>query len=130
MLMRNLHLETYPPKINRICFPSVHVLETNEKRGLAPEEDPFSVEQIQQLLENQVTFERLGGTRAIYQCMDAELLLSINGENFALPLSDLEAVKQLTDFIEFDSSVLNATTPSLDFIETFTTLVNEGIWFS
>ena len=97
---------------------------------LAPEEDPFSVEQIQQLLENQVKFERLGGTRAIYQCMDAELLLSINGENFALPLSDLEAVKQLTDFIEFDSSVLNATTPSLDFIETFTTLVNEGIWFS
>ncbi|WP_064662507.1 cupin domain-containing protein [Pseudoalteromonas sp. MQS005] len=97
---------------------------------LAPEEDPFSVEQIQQLLENQVTFERLGGTRAIYQCMDTELLLSINGENFALPLSDLEAVKQLTDFIEFDSSVLNATTPSLDFIETFTTLVNEGIWFS
>ncbi|KAF7766286.1 hypothetical protein PUND_a2093 [Pseudoalteromonas undina] len=97
---------------------------------LAPEENPFSTAEIIQQLENDVTFERLGGTRAIYQCIGDELLLSVNGENYPLPLSDLEAVKQLTDFIEFDSSLLNSTTPSLDFIETFTTLVNEGIWFS
>ena len=97
---------------------------------LAPEENPFSTAEIMQQLENNVTFERLGGTRAIYQCIDDKLLLSVNGENYPLPLSDLEAVKQLTDFIEFDSSLLNSTTPSLDFIETFTTLVNEGIWFS
>ena len=97
---------------------------------LAPEQNPFSTAEIMQQLENDVTFERLGGTRAIYQCIGDELLLSVNGENYPLPLSDLEAVKQLTDFIEFDSSLLNSTTPSLDFIETFTTLVNEGIWFS
>jgi len=97
---------------------------------LAPEETPFSSAEIMQQLESDMTFERLGGTRAIYQCMESELLLSVNGENYPLPLSDLEAVKQLTDFIEFDSSLLNSTTPSLDFIETFTTLVNEGIWFS
>ncbi|PWS56248.1 cupin domain-containing protein [Pseudoalteromonas sp. meg-B1] len=97
---------------------------------LAPEENPFSTAEIMQQLENDVIFERLGGTRAIYQCIGDELLLSVNGENYPLPLSDLEAVKQLTDFIEFDSSLLNSTTPSLDFIETFTTLVNEGIWFS
>ncbi|NWL16465.1 cupin domain-containing protein [Pseudoalteromonas sp. Scap03] len=97
---------------------------------LAPEENPFSTAEIMQQLENDVTFERVGGTRAIYQCIGDELLLSVNGENYPLPLSDLEAVKQLTDFIEFDSSLLNSTTPSLDFIETFTTLVNEGIWFS
>ena len=97
---------------------------------LAPEENPFSTAEIMQQLENDVTFERVGGTRAIYQCIGDELLLSVNGENYSLPLSDLEAVKQLTDFIEFDSSLLNSTTPSLDFIETFTTLVNEGIWFS
>ncbi|WP_409423182.1 JmjC domain-containing protein [Pseudoalteromonas sp. RW-H-Ap-1] len=97
---------------------------------LAPEENPFSTAEIMQQLENNVTFERLGGTRAIYQCIDDKLLLSVNGENYPLSLSDLEAVKQLTDFIEFDGSMLNSTTPSLDFIETFTTLVNEGIWFS
>ena len=97
---------------------------------LAPEETPFSSAEIMQQLESDMTFERLGGTRAIYQYMESELLLSVNGENYPLPLSDLEAVKQLTDFIEFDSSLLNSTTPSLDFIETFTTLVNEGIWFS
>ena len=97
---------------------------------LAPEENPFSTAEIMQQLENNVTFERLGGMRAIYQCIDDKLLLSVNGENYPLSLSDLEAVKQLTDFIEFDGSMLNSTTPSLDFIETFTTLVNEGIWFS
>ncbi|WP_372859251.1 JmjC domain-containing protein [Pseudoalteromonas sp.] len=97
---------------------------------LAPEETPFSSAEIMQQLESDMTFERLGGTRAIYQCIDDELLLSVNGENYPLPLSDLEAVKQLTDFIEFDTNTLNSTTPSLDFIETFTTLVNEGIWFS
>ena len=97
---------------------------------LAPEENPFSTAEIMQQLESDMTFERLGGTRAIYQCMESELLLSVNGENYPLPLSDLEAVKQLTDFIEFDTNTLNSTTPSLDFIETFTTLVNEGIWFS
>jgi 50S ribosomal protein L16 3-hydroxylase len=97
---------------------------------LAPEETPFSSAEIMQQLESDMTFERLGGTRAIYQYMDSELLLSVNGENYPLPLSDLKAVKQLTDFIEFDTNTLNSTTPSLDFIETFTTLVNEGIWFS
>lgn len=97
---------------------------------LAPEENPFSTAEIMQQLDSDMTFERLGGTRAIYQCINDELLLSVNGENYPLPLSDLEAVKQLTDFIEFDSRMLNSTTPSLDFIETFTTLVNEGIWFS
>ena len=97
---------------------------------LAPEENPFSTAEIMQQLDSDMTFERIGGTRAIYQCIGDELLLSVNGENYSLPLSDLEAVKQLTDFIEFDSSLLNSTTPSLDFIETFTTLVNEGIWFS
>lgn len=97
---------------------------------LAPEENPFSTAEIMQQLDSDLTFERLGGTRAIYQCIGDELLLSVNGENYPLPLSDLEAVKQLTDFIEFDSSLLNSTTSSLDFIETFTTLVNEGIWFS
>ncbi len=97
---------------------------------LAPEETPFSSAEIMQQLESDMTFERLGGTRAIYQYMESELLLSVNGENYPLPLSDLKAVKQLTDFIEFDTNTLNSTTPSLDFIETFTTLVNEGIWFS
>jgi len=97
---------------------------------LAPEENPFSTAEIMQQLDSDMTFERIGGTRAIYQCIGDKLLLSVNGENYPLPLSDLEAVKQLTDFIEFDSSLLNSTTPSLDFIETFTTLVNEGIWFS
>jgi 50S ribosomal protein L16 3-hydroxylase len=97
---------------------------------LAPEETPFSSAEIMQQLESDMTFERLGGTRAIYQYMDSELLLSVNGENYPLPLSDLKAVKQLTDFIEFDTNTLNSTKPSIEFIEKITTLVNEGSWCS
>ncbi|CAM2774080.1 JmjC domain-containing protein [Pseudoalteromonas distincta] len=98
---------------------------------LAPVEPPFTSEKIADDLNNEeAVFERLGGTRAIYQQLDTELLLSINGENYAMPLTDLPAVKLLTDNTEFESSALNLTNPSLVFTQTFTTLVNEGIWFN
>ena len=98
---------------------------------LAPVEPPFTSEQISDDLSNEeAVFERLGGTRAIYQQLDTEVLLSVNGENYAMPLTDLAAVKLLTDHTEFESSVLNLTKPSLVFTQTFTTLVNEGIWFN
>ncbi|WMS89416.1 cupin domain-containing protein [Pseudoalteromonas sp. HL-AS1] len=98
---------------------------------LAPVEPPFTSEQISDDLSNEeAVFERLGGTRAIYQQLDTEVLLSVNGENYAMPLTDLAAVKLLTDHTEFESSALNLTKPSLVFTQTFTTLVNEGIWFN
>ena len=98
---------------------------------LAPVEPPFTSEQIGDDLSNEETvFERLGGTRAIYQQLDTEVLLSVNGENYAMPLTDLAAVKLLTDHTEFETSALNLTNPSLVFTQTFTTLVNEGIWFN
>ena len=98
---------------------------------LAPVEPPFTSEQISDDLSNEeAVFERLGGTRAIYQQLDTEVLLSVNGENYAMPLTDLAAVKLLTDHTEFESSALNLIKPSLVFTQTFTTLVNEGIWFN
>ena len=98
---------------------------------LAPTEDPFTTEQITNALNNStIVFERLGGTRAIYQLFEDELLLGVNGENYSLLLSDLNAVKLLTDHGEFESSELSLIKPSLVFLQTFTTLVNEGIWFN
>ncbi len=98
---------------------------------LAPTEDPFTTEQITNALNNStIVLERLGGTRAIYQLFEDELLLSVNGENYSLLLSDLNAVKLLTDHGEFESSELSLIKPSLVFLQTFTTLVNEGIWFN
>ena len=98
---------------------------------LAPAEEPFSAEQITNALTNNtIVFERLGGTRAIYQLLEENILLSVNGENYTVLLTDLAAVKLLTDDIEFEASQLKFLKPSLVFIQTFTTLVNEGIWFN
>jgi 50S ribosomal protein L16 3-hydroxylase len=95
-----------------------------------PPEDLFNSEQIAELLnDDDVIFERLGGTRALYQVFENEILLSVNGENYPLPVSDLTAVKLLTDHTMVTAEQLNSSKNSLVFIQTFTTLINEGIWF-
>ena len=98
---------------------------------LAPLEEPITCEQMSDLITNNAEeFERLGGVRAIYQQLEDALLLSINGENYPLPLCDLNAVTLLTDHDYVNTDDLNAAQPSLVFIQTFTTLVNEGMWFN
>ena len=105
--------------------------QAKHEMDLAPLEDELSSDDTTQLLndENNV-FERLGGVRAIYQILESAVLLSVNGENYELPISDLNAVKLLTDTSYFSSEDLMAHQPSLEFIKTFTTLVNEGIWYN
>ena len=105
--------------------------QAKHEMDLAPLEDELSSDDTTQLLndENNV-FERLGGVRAIYQILESAVLLSVNGENYELPMSDLNAVKLLTDTSYFCSEDLMAHQPSLEFIKTFTTLVNEGIWYN
>ncbi|ALS33217.1 hypothetical protein PTRA_a2095 [Pseudoalteromonas translucida KMM 520] len=98
---------------------------------LMPVEQPFNAAQIADAINSDdISFERLGGTRAIYQQTANELLVSINGENYSVPNSDLNAVKLLTDFTGFNAQQLKNSAPSLVFIEIFTTLINEGIWFN
>ena len=105
--------------------------QAKHEMDLAPLEEPITCEQMSDLIANNAEeFERLGGVRAIYQQLEDTLLLSINGENYPLPLCDLNAVKLLTDHDYVNTDDLNAAQPSLVFIQTFTTLVNEGMWFN
>ncbi|MDC9511962.1 cupin domain-containing protein [Pseudoalteromonas sp. CST5] len=105
--------------------------QAKHEMDLAPLEEPITCEQMSGLIANNAEeFERLGGIRAIYQQLEDTLLLSINGENYPLPLCDLNAVKLLTDHDYVNTDDLNAAQPSLVFIQTFTTLVNEGMWFN
>ncbi|AYM86785.1 cupin domain-containing protein [Pseudoalteromonas agarivorans] len=105
--------------------------QAKHEMDLAPLEEPITCEQMSELIANNAEeFERLGGVRAIYQQLEDTLLLSINGENYTLPLCDLNAVKLLTDHDYVNTDNLNAAQPSLVFIQTFTTLVNEGMWFN
>ena len=105
--------------------------QAKHEMDLAPLEEPITCEQMSELIANNAEeFERLGGVRAIYQQLEDTLLLSINGENYPLPLCDLNAVTLLTDHDYVNTDDLNAAQPSLVFIQTFTTLVNEGLWFN
>ena len=105
--------------------------QAKHEMDLAPLEEPITCEQMSDLIANNAEeFERLGGVRAIYQQLEDALLLSINGENYPLPLCDLNAVTLLTDHDYVNTDDLNAAQPSLVFIQTFTTLVNEGMWFN
>ncbi|MDC9520795.1 cupin domain-containing protein [Pseudoalteromonas sp. Angola-31] len=105
--------------------------QAKHEMDLAPLEEPMACEQMSDFIANNAEeFERLGGVRAIYQQLEDTLLLSINGENYPLPLCDLNAVTLLTDHDYVNTDDLNAAQPSLVFIQTFTTLVNEGMWFN
>ncbi|MBQ4857457.1 cupin domain-containing protein [Pseudoalteromonas sp. MMG007] len=105
--------------------------QAKHEMDLAPLEDELSSDETTQLLNNESNvFERLGGVRAIYQILESTVLLSVNGENYELPTSDINAIKLLTDSSYFNSEDLMAHQPSLEFIKTFTTLVNEGIWYN
>lgn len=105
--------------------------QAKHEMDLAPLEEPITCEQMSDFIANNAEeFERLGGVRAIYQQLEDTLLLSINGENYPLPLCDLNAVKLLTDHDYVNTDDLNTAQPSLVFIQTFTTLVNEGLWFN
>ncbi|MCK8124542.1 cupin domain-containing protein [Pseudoalteromonas sp. 2CM39R] len=97
---------------------------------LAPLEEPYTLDDVNDLLNDEdVVFERLGGTRAIYQVIDDKILLSINGVNYMHDLTDLELITKLTDQTCLTSTDINSSKNNHIFLKTFTTLLNEGIWF-
>lgn len=104
--------------------------EPKHEMDLMPPEDLYTPDQVAQLIdESEEVFERLGGTRAIYQHTDNELILSVNGQNFLLPKTDLAVVKLLTDDVSVTAEQIKSSKNSLKFTQSFTTLLNEGIWF-
>ncbi|MDN3377401.1 MULTISPECIES: cupin domain-containing protein [unclassified Pseudoalteromonas] len=106
------------------------VSQPKHEMDLMPPEELYSQAQVELLIADpDILFERLGGTRAIYQATDNSIIFSVNGQNYTLPLEDLTAVKCLTDQIQVTANELKSSKNSLLFIQTFTTLLNEGIWF-
>lgn len=97
---------------------------------LAPLEEPYTLDDVNDLLNDEdVVFERLGGTRAIYQIINEQVLLSINGVNYMHDLDELELIKKLTDQTYLTATDINSSKNNHIFLKTFTTLLNEGIWF-
>ncbi|MCQ8882830.1 cupin domain-containing protein [Pseudoalteromonas shioyasakiensis] len=97
---------------------------------LAPLEEHYTLDNLLELLrDDEVVFERLGGTRAIYQVIGDKILLSVNGINYMHDLHELELIKKLTDQTWLTAADINSSKNNHIFLKTFTTLLNEGIWF-
>ncbi|KID57220.1 50S ribosomal protein L16 arginine hydroxylase [Pseudoalteromonas luteoviolacea] len=96
---------------------------------LAPLDDALVAEFLEDEVEPHDTVIRSGGVRAIYQVADTYILLSVNGENYTLPKSTLEQVKLLTDSTTFSFEQVKPALISLEFKQTLTTLINDGLFY-
>jgi 50S ribosomal protein L16 3-hydroxylase len=96
---------------------------------LVPAEDPVTVEEVIDAINSDLTLERLGGARAIYQINDDNIIVSINGENCLLPTSDLDAIKLLTDYARVQTKDIRKVDKSTPFIQLICTMINEGLWY-
>ncbi|KZN56551.1 ribosomal protein uL16 3-hydroxylase [Pseudoalteromonas luteoviolacea] len=96
---------------------------------LAPLDDALVAEFLEDEVEPHDVVIRSGGVRAIYQITDTDVLLSVNGENYSLPSNTLEQVKLLTDNTSFSFEQVKPALISLEFKETLTTLINDGLFY-
>ncbi|MBQ4836705.1 cupin domain-containing protein [Pseudoalteromonas luteoviolacea] len=96
---------------------------------LAPLEDALVADHLESEIEPDDTIVRAGGVRAIYQNIGEYILLSINGETYQLSQNDLEQVKLLTDNTNFLFKQVKPALMSLEFKQTLTTLINDGLYY-
>ncbi|KZN64892.1 hypothetical protein N473_13950 [Pseudoalteromonas luteoviolacea CPMOR-1] len=96
---------------------------------LAPLDDALVAEFLEDEVEPHDTVIRSGGVRAVYQITDTHILLSVNGENYTLPKNTLEQVKLLTDSTAFSFEQVKPALISLEFKQTLTTLINDGLFY-
>ncbi|MBE0364185.1 hypothetical protein PULV_a1765 [Pseudoalteromonas ulvae UL12] len=97
---------------------------------LAAPDEPYTVEEIKELCQaDDIVLYRVGGLRAIYQLQPDTLLLSINGTNYNLPLNQLDDAKLLTEQTQITSDQLKSSINNQIFMQTLTTLINEGYWY-
>lgn len=96
---------------------------------IEPLEDPYTEQEVKNLLLDDMTFMRSGGVRILYQKMDGCLLLSIDGENIELPIDSITWVPLFSDFTSVTSDQLKSSINCSHLIKTMSTLINEGYWY-
>ncbi|MBD1583234.1 cupin domain-containing protein [Pseudoalteromonas sp. S16_S37] len=96
---------------------------------LAPLDEPLHCEELVEYLASAETVVRAGGVRSVYQITPEQILLSINGETYRLPLTSLAGVKLLTDENSFTVSQIKNALNCVEFMKTFTKLISEGTYY-
>lgn len=93
-------------------------------------DEPYSSDEIADMLDDGIELERAGGVRAIYQVTTENLvLLSVNGENFHFTADNQENIRILCDQTVVNSDQFEKTQHWLDFVQLLTNLINEGIFY-
>ncbi|TMP38880.1 cupin domain-containing protein [Pseudoalteromonas rubra] len=103
--------------------------EPKHEMDLAPLDPPLTFDALLEDISPDDVLVRSGGVRALYQVTTQAVILSVNGQNFTLPLEVLPAVKQLTDQATTPISSLLSAIECLDFKQTLTTLINDGSFY-
>ncbi|TQF70571.1 cupin domain-containing protein [Pseudoalteromonas luteoviolacea] len=96
---------------------------------LAPLDDALVADILTDEITPDDVIHRAGGVRAMYQILDDKILLSINGETYQIPSKYLEQVKVLTDETFFSFNEVKPALNCLEFKQTLTTLINDGLYF-
>lgn len=104
--------------------------EAKHELDIAPLEELYNCNDIIDLINQEdISFIRIGGIRALYQVNNNEIIFSVQGENFIFPVKMLESIQLLTDNTSITSDQLKSSINFSLFIKTLTKIINEGYWY-
>ncbi|SFD06166.1 cupin domain-containing protein [Pseudoalteromonas denitrificans] len=105
--------------------------EAKHELDIEPLEDLLSNEEVIELIKSpDISFNRIGGLRSLYQIIDDKIIFSTQGDNYILPLEMLASVQLLTDNTALRSDQLKSSINFSLFIEILTKIINEGYWYT
>ncbi|MEJ6473922.1 cupin domain-containing protein [Pseudoalteromonas piscicida] len=103
--------------------------EPKHEMDLAPLDPPIEPQALEEIATENPIIYRAGGVRALYQVCEDHILFSVNGDNYTVSHACLNAIKQLTDNVEFEFKAIIPALSSLEFKQTLTKLINDGTYF-
>lgn len=126
--LHRIMFEAYNTPESLIPWFGKMISEAKHELDIAEPEQPHSMQEIVELLEDGAQFARLGGLRAIYFQLSPEQLF-INGERFSC--EDFTALgHHLCDQDEVGSELLEVINENENALSLFTQLVNLGYWYT
>jgi len=128
--IKNLLLDVINDEHALQAWLGCNMSQAKHELDLAPLEDPYTCDDIIELInQDDASFVRIGGIRALYQVNTDKVIFSIQGENTILPIEMRKSIELLTDNTCVTSDQLKSSINFSLFIETLTKIINEGYWY-
>ena len=126
--IQNLMLDAIQDKAVIKRWLGNYLSQPKHDMDLLPLDEPISSDELANYLSSQV-INRAGGVRTFYQLFEDSILISVNSEDFSLPINMLGSAKLLTDLTYFEADEIIPSITCLEFAEMLTKLINEGYYF-